>query len=322
MTVELPPDTTLRFTKFLAYGWSSRRSLPSVRDQVDAAVSSAKRTGWEALLAEAARVPRRLLAQRRRRDRGRRRAPAGRPLRAVPHAAGGRAGGAPSDPRQGPDRPRLRRPRVLGHRDLRAPGAHLHAPAGRRRRAAMAPRDARPRLRARRDPRAQGRRVPVADDPRPGVQRLLARRDRRRSTSTPTSPTPSSATSAPPATASSPPGPGLELLVHTARLWRSLGHHDHEGRFHIDGVTGPDEYSSIADDNVYTNLMAEQNLRIAAELAGHLTERAQRARRRRRGDRRLARRRRRHLHPLRRAAAGPPAGRGLHPPRGAATSKA
>jgi alpha,alpha-trehalose phosphorylase len=36
---------------------------------------------------------------------------------------------------------------------------------------------------------------------------------------------------------------GLELLVETARLWRSLGHHDVEGRFRIDGVTGPDEYS-------------------------------------------------------------------------------
>ncbi|MGK5728307.1 glycoside hydrolase family 65 protein [Streptomyces sp. URMC 124] len=60
---------------------------------------------------------------------------------------------------------------------------------------------------------------------------------------------------------------GLELLVHTARLWRSLGHHDHQGRFHIDGVTGPDEYSAIADDNVYTNLMAQQNLRVAADVA-------------------------------------------------------
>ena len=62
-------------------------------------------------------------------------------------------------------------------------------------------------------------------------------------------------------------GPGLELLVETARLWRSLGHHDSDGVFHIDGVTGPDEYSAIVDDNVYTNLMAERNLRNAANLA-------------------------------------------------------
>jgi alpha,alpha-trehalose phosphorylase len=61
---------------------------------------------------------------------------------------------------------------------------------------------------------------------------------------------------------------GLELLVETARLWRSLGHHDSAGRFRIDGVTGPDEYSAIADNNVYTNLMAERNLREAFAAAG------------------------------------------------------
>jgi alpha,alpha-trehalose phosphorylase len=58
---------------------------------------------------------------------------------------------------------------------------------------------------------------------------------------------------------------GLELLVETARLWRSLGHHDKRGRFRIDGVTGPDEYGAIADNNVYTNLMAQRNLRAAAD---------------------------------------------------------
>jgi alpha,alpha-trehalose phosphorylase len=58
---------------------------------------------------------------------------------------------------------------------------------------------------------------------------------------------------------------GTELLVETARLWRSLGHHDGGGRFRIDGVTGPDEYSAVADDNVFTNLMARRNLRAAAD---------------------------------------------------------
>src|SRR5438034_5492008 len=60
---------------------------------------------------------------------------------------------------------------------------------------------------------------------------------------------------------------GIELLVETARLWRSLGHHDREGRFRIDGVTGPDEYSAIADNNVYTNLVAQRNMREAADEA-------------------------------------------------------
>jgi alpha,alpha-trehalose phosphorylase len=57
---------------------------------------------------------------------------------------------------------------------------------------------------------------------------------------------------------------GIEILVETARLWRSLGHFDVEGNFRIDGVTGPDEYSAIADNNIYTNLMARRNLRGAA----------------------------------------------------------
>jgi alpha,alpha-trehalose phosphorylase len=69
-------------------------------------------------------------------------------------------------------------------------------------------------------------------------------------------------------------GPGMDLLTHTARLWRSLGHHDAQGRFHIDGVTGPDEYSAIADNNVYTNLMAAQNLRRAADAAKRYPDRA------------------------------------------------
>jgi alpha,alpha-trehalose phosphorylase len=57
---------------------------------------------------------------------------------------------------------------------------------------------------------------------------------------------------------------GTELLLETARLWASLGHHDQHGGFRIDGVTGPDEYSAVADNNVYTNLMARRNLREAA----------------------------------------------------------
>jgi alpha,alpha-trehalose phosphorylase len=67
---------------------------------------------------------------------------------------------------------------------------------------------------------------------------------------------------------------GCELLFETARLWRSLGHHDASGRFRIDGVTGPDEYSAVADNNLYTNLMAQRNLRVAAEAVEHNPKRA------------------------------------------------
>ena len=67
---------------------------------------------------------------------------------------------------------------------------------------------------------------------------------------------------------------GLELLVETARLWLSLGHHDAHGHFRIDGVTGPDEYSAIADNNVYTNLMAQKNLQAAADAVERHPDRA------------------------------------------------
>ncbi len=70
----------------------------------------------------------------------------------------------------------------------------------------------------------------------------------------------------------------LPLLVETARLWVSLGHHDADGSFRIDGVTGPDEYSAVADNNVYTNLMAQQNLRAAVRACEHWSEQAARLR--------------------------------------------
>ncbi len=60
---------------------------------------------------------------------------------------------------------------------------------------------------------------------------------------------------------------GFDLVIQTARLWRGLGHHDVGGVYRIDGVTGPDEYSAVVDNNVYTNLMARRNLQEAARLA-------------------------------------------------------
>jgi alpha,alpha-trehalose phosphorylase len=59
----------------------------------------------------------------------------------------------------------------------------------------------------------------------------------------------------------------LPLLVETARLWHSLGYEGEDERFHLDGVTGPDEYSAIVDDNTYTNLMAAENLTCAVEVS-------------------------------------------------------
>ncbi|WP_445148835.1 glycoside hydrolase family 65 protein [Baekduia sp. Peel2402] len=67
---------------------------------------------------------------------------------------------------------------------------------------------------------------------------------------------------------------GLPLLVETARLWTSLGHHDRKGRFRLPGVTGPDEYSALQDDNAYTNLMARSNLLGAADAVDRHAEEA------------------------------------------------
>jgi alpha,alpha-trehalose phosphorylase len=57
---------------------------------------------------------------------------------------------------------------------------------------------------------------------------------------------------------------GAEILVETARMWEDLGFYGPDGRFHIHGVTGPDEYTAVVNDNAYTNLMARLNLRYAA----------------------------------------------------------
>jgi alpha,alpha-trehalose phosphorylase len=66
----------------------------------------------------------------------------------------------------------------------------------------------------------------------------------------------------------------VPLLVATARLWHYVGHYDTDGKFRIDGVTGPDEYSALADNNIYTNLMAQRNLIAAAEAATRHPEQA------------------------------------------------
>ncbi|OFI38363.1 kojibiose phosphorylase [Arthrobacter sp. SW1] len=59
---------------------------------------------------------------------------------------------------------------------------------------------------------------------------------------------------------------GAELLIETARMWASLGFFGKDGMFHIHGVTGPDEYTAVVNDNLYTNVMARFNLRAAAAL--------------------------------------------------------
>jgi alpha,alpha-trehalose phosphorylase len=62
---------------------------------------------------------------------------------------------------------------------------------------------------------------------------------------------------------------GVDILVETARMWADLGfwRERPSGRtFHIHGVTGPDEYTTVVNDNLFTNVMARYNLRQAANV--------------------------------------------------------
>lgn len=65
---------------------------------------------------------------------------------------------------------------------------------------------------------------------------------------------------------------GLEILIETARLWINTGHYSPKKgkQFCIEGVTGPDEYTAIVDNNCYTNVMARENLWNAAKEAKRL----------------------------------------------------
>ena len=52
LAARIPQGGNLKLVKFLAYGWSSRRSSPALRDQVEAALATAKLAGWDRLVRE------------------------------------------------------------------------------------------------------------------------------------------------------------------------------------------------------------------------------------------------------------------------------
>jgi alpha,alpha-trehalose phosphorylase len=273
VSTELEPGQRLRIVKFLAYGWSSQRSMPSLRDQVDLALAAAKRTGWEGLrraqqdylddlweradveldgdpaLQQAVRFAVFQVAQ----------AAVRAEMRAIP--AKGLTG-------SGYD----------GHTfwDMETytlPVLTYIAPAAARdalswRHATIDLAEARAQelgldgvtfpWRTIRGQECSGywpagtAAFHINADIADAVRRYLAATE----------------------DGEFERGPGLELLVATARLWRSLGHHDARGGFRIDGVTGPDEYTALGDNNVYTNLMAARNLTVAADAAVRHPKRA------------------------------------------------
>jgi alpha,alpha-trehalose phosphorylase len=67
---------------------------------------------------------------------------------------------------------------------------------------------------------------------------------------------------------------GAEIVMETARIWTGIGSYDREGRFCINQVTGPDEYTALVNNNYYTNAMAQMHLNFAASIAEQLQAQA------------------------------------------------
>ncbi|MGH2841781.1 MAG: glycoside hydrolase family 65 protein, partial [Solirubrobacteraceae bacterium] len=252
VSTELEPGQTLRIVKYLAYGWSSRRSLPALRDQVDAALAAAERSGWDALCAtqreylddvweradveldgdpalqQAMRFSIFQVVQAAARAEG----------RAIP--AKGLTGSG-YDGHSFWDMETYTLP-VLTYTIPRAAHdalawRHSTLDLAKARASELALKGATFPWRTISGQECSGywpagtAAFHVNADIADAVRRYLyAAGDE-----------------------DFEEGPGLELLVETARLWRSVGHHDTQGGFRIDGVTGPDEYSALKDNNVYTN---------------------------------------------------------------------
>lgn len=67
---------------------------------------------------------------------------------------------------------------------------------------------------------------------------------------------------------------GAEILVETARFWVEFGEYiDYKGgKFCYNGVTGPDEFAVLVNNNCYTNMMARENMKYAVEAVAFLKE--------------------------------------------------
>ena len=66
---------------------------------------------------------------------------------------------------------------------------------------------------------------------------------------------------------------GAEILLESGRFWSSRAKLEADGKHHIRGVTGPDEYHETVDDNAFTNVMARWTIRRAIDAAVLMRER-------------------------------------------------
>lgn len=64
---------------------------------------------------------------------------------------------------------------------------------------------------------------------------------------------------------------GFEVLLETARVFLEIGYFK-EDAFHIDKVTGPDEYTVLVNDNYYTNRMVKHQFEWVVRLADILAD--------------------------------------------------
>ncbi|HXQ78556.1 MAG TPA: glycosyl hydrolase family 65 protein, partial [Gemmatimonadaceae bacterium] len=272
-STELAPDETVTVVKLLAYGWSSQRSMPSLRDQVDAALHAARTTGWDRL----ATGQRAFLDDMWRRadieidgDPELQQAARFAIFHVMQSAARAEKRGIPAKGLTGRgydghtfwDMDSYTLP-VLTYI---APDAardaiewrHTTLPMAKARAHELGLSGAAFPWRTIEGQECSGywpastAAFHVTGGIAEAVRRYVAATDDREFEQT----------------------IGLELLVETARLWIALGHYDAEGGFRIDGVTGPDEYSALGDNNTFTNLMAARNLSHAAAAAERHRDRA------------------------------------------------
>ena len=300
------PGQRLRLVKFVAYGWSAARSLPArARPGRRGAGRRQARPAGTACWPSSARYLDDFW------DRADVEVDGDAEIQQAVRFAlfhvlqAGRPGRGPGDPGQGPDRARLRRPHASG---TPRPSCCRCSPTPRPTRPRTPCAGGTPPCRWPRSARAQlgpaRRGVPVAHHPRRGVLRLLAgrhgrvphqRRHRRRGHPLRRRHRRRRVRAGRRAGAAGRDRPAVALARAPRR--RRAGSAS-------TASPAPTSTARIADNNVYTNLMAQQNLRAAADAASRHPERARELGVDERGDGGLARRRRRDVHPLRRARSG------------------
>ncbi|KAJ9471436.1 hypothetical protein DIPPA_05219 [Diplonema papillatum] len=63
---------------------------------------------------------------------------------------------------------------------------------------------------------------------------------------------------------------GAEMILEMARFWLEYGNWSPAGHFQINCVTGPDEYTCLVNNNYYTNIMVQDALSYAVDIAYQL----------------------------------------------------